>query len=84
MAIDRNTVIGILRVLQQCGGHALSEETLFQQINLSEPKAVSSQWLSEHLQHCVDKGWVDFKADAIDRRRKYFITEEGKIALANS
>lgn len=82
--IDRLIALTVLRILHECSGYALPEETLFQQLNLSLPKPITMSWLREHLQHARDQGWAAIKTDAIDRREKYYITEKGKIILGDA
>ena len=80
MDINKVIIITILNVLYQCDGHMIPEKTLFIQVNIElDGMAVGTSELKEHLNHCADKGWAEFKTDQIDRSRKWFITDDGKV-----
>lgn len=82
--IDRYTTIAILKVLRQCAGYAIPEETLYMQVNLNLPKPATLGWIREHIQHAKDKGWAVSIADEIDGSEKWTITEPGKIMAMKS
>jgi hypothetical protein len=81
--IDSETMTGLLRVLQSCGGIPVRESVIFGQYNASATTVQTMAAIREHLQHAKDKGWADYIVDEIDRARKWFITAEGKALLSS-
>ena len=80
--IGTETMTGLLRVLQSCGGIPVRESVIFAQFNGVTVTVQPMHVIREHLQHAKDKGWVDYIVDEIDRVKKWFITPEGKVLLA--
>ncbi len=83
MILDSEVVTGLLRVLRSCGCYPVREDILHTQYNSSAMTVQTMAVLREHLQHAKDKGWVDFMVDEIDRSKKWYITNEGKVLLQN-
>jgi hypothetical protein len=85
MIVDSEIVTNLLRVLNSFGTCPAREDIIFIQYNQSSMTVQTMSSLREHLQHCKDKGWVDYIVDALDSKtRKWFITSEGKVVLKNS
>ena len=83
MIIDAEIITNLLRVLNSCGSYPVREDIIYTQYNSTAMTVQTMAALREHLQHCKDKGWVDYIVSEIDRAKKWFITEEGKVILKN-
>jgi len=84
MIVDSEIVSNLLRVLNSFGSCAAREDIIFIQYNQSAMTVQRMDSLREHLQHCKDKGWVDYIVDPINSAKKWFITQDGKVILKNS
>ncbi len=84
MIVDSEIITNLLRVFNSCGSYPIREDILYTQYNSTAMTVQTMAALREHLQHCKDKGWVDYIVDALDSKtRKWFITSEGKVILKN-
>jgi hypothetical protein len=84
MIVDTEIIQNILRVLNSFGTCPAREDIIFIQYNQSAITVQTMAALRDHLQHCKDKGWVDYIVDSIDSKiKKWFITQEGKVILKN-
>lgn len=78
--IQKLVIKAILDILYQCSGYPLAENALFMQVNMElDAMAVSTADLKTHLNHCKDKGWIDYQVDEMDQTDKWFITPRGKV-----
>jgi hypothetical protein len=82
MIVDSEIVSTLLRTLNSCGGIPLREDFVFTQYNVTAMTVQTMAALREHLEHCRSKGWCDYLVDEVDRARKWFILEAGKVLLA--
>lgn len=80
--IDAETMTGLLRILQSCGGIPVCENLVFTQFNMSAPTVQTMAVIREHLMRAYDKGWVDYLVDEDDKAKKWWITQAGKVNLA--
>lgn len=81
--IQKPVIKTILDILYQCGGNQLAENTLFTYVNMElDAMAVSTGDLKTHLNHCKDKGWIDYNTDPLSGPDKWFLTERGKVVRA--
>lgn len=80
--IDRSLMFQTLRTLQDrrdvAGG--IEETVLFDEINLRASRAITTSLITEHLIFAQDKGWVDWKLDAL-RKKHWRITPAGETAI---
>jgi len=83
MIPDSEVITNLLRVLNSCGSYPVREDIIYTQFNSSSMTVQTMATLREHLQHCKDKGWIDYIVSEIDRAKKWFITPEGKVILKN-
>lgn len=82
MIVDTEIVSNLLRILNSFGSCAAREDILHIQYNQSAMTVATMAQIREHLQHCKDKGWVDYIVDPLDSKtRKWFITQDGKVIL---
>lgn len=85
MIVDTEIVSNLLRILNAFGSCPAREDIIFIQYNQSTMTVQTMVALREHLQHCKDKGWIDYLVDPLDSKtRKWFITQEGKVILQNA
>ncbi|MCX6994151.1 MAG: hypothetical protein NT011_13555 [Kiritimatiellaeota bacterium] len=80
--IDTETMTGLLRVLQSCGGIPVRENVIFGQFNSAAVSVQTMSTIREHLMRAYDKGWVDYLVDEDDKAKKWWITQAGKVNLA--
>jgi hypothetical protein len=55
---DRSVFFCILSILDQLGGISIEQNTLFNEVNLKAPFAVTSEMLREHIAEGLHKGWL--------------------------
>jgi len=74
-------MLAILNVLRQCGGHKVSEDTIFHQVNCTLAPPATAEVLRDNLRECKEKGFADYTVDQLDGTERYFITDRGDTAL---
>ncbi len=79
--VDSSLIIDTLRILKRAGEFSFPTDTLFTSVNGSRIDPVGLNTFKDHLIHAEEKGWISFKVDKIDGRKRWYITDAGEALL---